>query len=201
MHLPDRYRRLLLDAARDTIRRALRGHSLREPGPDELADPVLTQPAGCFVTLHRLADHELRGCVGRLDAVQALVAAVRGCAAGVLHDPRFTREPVTFEELPLLQIDISILSPLRLAPGPMAFDVLSEGIYLTCGERSGCFLPQVARETGWTKEQLLNRLCVEKMGLSGDAWKHPGVRLQVFTTLIVGPEAFQSPGGGTPGPL
>jgi AMMECR1 domain-containing protein len=50
----------------------------------------------------------------------------------------------------------------------------------------------VARETGWTREQLLSRLCVEKMGLPADAWKLPGAKLQVFTTSVVGPEPFES---------
>jgi AmmeMemoRadiSam system protein A len=190
MDLPASHQRMLLDAARDTIRRVLHGEPAPGPTPGELADAVLAQPAGCFVTLHRLDSHALRGCVGRLEAVQPLVTTLRGCAAGVLRDPRFTDEPVTPDELPALQIDVSVLSPLRPAPGPLAFDALNEGIYLTVAERSGCFLPQVARETGWSREQLLARLCVEKMGLPADAWKLPGARLEVFTTLVVGPEPF-----------
>ena len=191
MNLPATHQRVLLDAARDTIRRVLRGEATPGPTPGELSDPVLAQPAGCFVTLHRLESHALRGCVGRLEAVQPLIATLRGCAAGVLRDPRFTDEPVTSDELPALQIDVSVLSPLRPAAGPLAFDPLVDGIYLTVAERSGCFLPQVARETGWSREQLLARLCVEKMGLPADAWKLPGARLEVFTTLVVGPEPFE----------
>jgi len=69
---------------------------------------------------------------------------------------------------------------------------LNEGIYLTFGESgAGCFLPQVARETGWSKEQLLDRLCVEKMGLLASAWHDPRAKLFVFTTLEIGPEPFE----------
>jgi AmmeMemoRadiSam system protein A len=188
--------RVLMDAAREAIRRKLGGHP---PAPDDgnedggtAADPALSQPAGCFVTLHTLRTHALRGCVGRLDAAEALLAAVRRTAANVLSDPRFGDDPVRLDELSDLQLDISVLSPLRPAAGPLEFDPWNEGIYLTFGEsRAGCFLPQVARETGWSKEQLLDRLCVEKMGLPASAWHDPRAKLFVFTTLEIGPEPFE----------
>jgi AmmeMemoRadiSam system protein A len=192
MLLSPQHQRLLLDAARYAIRQSLCGE--RSPEPDDsadLADPVLAQPAGCFVTLHRLVTHELRGCVGRLDAVDPLVRAVRRAAASVLQDPRFGDDPVRMEELPRLQIDVSVLSPLRPADHPLSFDLHNDGIYLIWGDRAGCFLPQVARETGWGKEQLLARLCVEKMGLAPMAWQDPRAKLYHFTTIEVGPEPFE----------
>jgi AmmeMemoRadiSam system protein A len=193
MFLSPHHQRLLLDAARDTIRTSLRGDAQPpDDDADDLRDPVLAQPAGCFVTLHRLGTHELRGCVGRLDAVDPLLRAVRKAAASVLHDPRFGDNPVRYEELPSLQIDVSVLSPLRPAHDPLDFDLRNEGIYLTWGDRAGCFLPQVARETGWGKEQLLARLCVEKMGLPPIAWKDHRARLYHFTTIEVGPEPFEA---------
>ena len=66
-----------------------------------------------------------------------------------------------------------------------------DGIYLTVQNRSGCFLPQVARETGWPKEHLLSRLCSEKLGLTAMAWSRPGAQLQTFQTLIIGPATFE----------
>ena len=189
MNLSPQHHQVLLNVARDTIRRTLRGDA---PPPESsfsvpIDDPVLAQPAGCFVTLHRAATHELRGCVGRLDATDPLFHAVRRASVGVLRDPRFHDEPVRFEELGTLDIDISVLSPLAPAQGPLAFDLLNEGVYLTHGERAGCFLPQVARETGWSKQQLLDRLCVEKMGLPPTAWQDPRARLYVFRTVEIGP--------------
>jgi AmmeMemoRadiSam system protein A len=198
MLLSPQHRRVLLDAARDTIRKTLRGDAPAAgesvgaaAKPAATADPVLTQPAGCFVTLHRLDTHELRGCVGRLDAVDPLIDAVRRAAAGVLNDPRFADDRVRLEELPRLQIDVSVLSPLRPAASALDFDLHNDGIYLTWGERSGCFLPQVARETGWDKTQLLARLCVEKMGLPPTAWQDPRAKLFHFTTVVIGPEPFE----------
>ena len=192
MHLSPQNQHALLDAARDAIRARLRAQPPHPAaGGDVATDPELSQPAGCFVTLHSRRTHELRGCVGRLDAVDPLLTAVRRSAVSVLSDPRFQDNPVRPAELPELEIDVSVLSPLRPAPGPLEFDLLNEGIYLVWGEnRAGCFLPQVARETGWSKEQLLSRLCVEKMGLPPTAWQDPRAKLFVFTTLVIGPEPF-----------
>jgi AmmeMemoRadiSam system protein A len=193
MLLSPQQQRVLLHAARDTIRVTLRGHPppREHAEPAEPLDPALAQPAGCFVSLHRLHTHELRGCVGRLDAVDPLIRAVRRAAAGVLSDPRFHGNPVRLDELHRLEIEVSVLSPLVPAAGPLEFDLYYEGIYLTWGERAGCFLPQVARETGWDKTQLLARLCLEKMGLPPDAWQDPRARLFRFTTAVVGPEPFE----------
>jgi AmmeMemoRadiSam system protein A len=186
----------LLAVARDAIRRTLRGDPPDETGADEpIADPLLAQHAGCFVTLHRRRTHALRGCVGRLDATDPLLHTVRRAAVGVLRDPRFHDNPVRYGELPELEIDISVLSPLRPAAAPLEFDLLIDGVYLTWGEKAGCFLPQVARETGWTKHQLLARLCVEKMGLPPGAWQDTHAKLFVFTTIIVGPEPFERRSG------
>lgn len=186
MDLSIEHQRILLDLARDTIRSELSG-TLCQPLP---ADPHLHQLAGCFVSLHELRAHRLRGCVGRLDANAPLAPTVRQMARSVLEDPRFYHYPISLADLPNLDIELSILSPLRPADSPLDFDLLTDGIYLTCGDRSGCFLPQVARETGWPKERLLERLCTEKLGMPADAWKHAEARLSKFTVLLIGPERF-----------
>ena len=188
MHLEPEIRKILLDLARGAIREALGAFAAADAPPE---NPALQQPAGCFVSLHDLQSHALRGCVGRLDAQQALWLAVRDSAISVLTDPRFRDQPVTLPELPRLEIEISVLSPLRAAGHPLDFDLTEHGIYLTMGGRTGCFLPQVARETGWSKEQLLTRLCTEKLDMPAMTWKHPDARLFTFTAVIIGPEAFE----------
>jgi AmmeMemoRadiSam system protein A len=182
--------RVLLDVARQTIRAGL-------GMPQTLAtqvfipnDPALIQPAGCFVTLHTIAGHRLRGCVGRLDSRDTLVNAVRHSAGQVLTDPRFTSFPIRAPELPQIEIEITIILPLRPAANCLDFDLPNEGIYLMVGDRAGCFLPQVARETGWTREQLLARLCSEKLGVPPDSWRQPAAKLMKFMTVLVGPEPF-----------
>jgi AmmeMemoRadiSam system protein A len=194
MTLSEQHQISLLDLARASLRAALAGEGM-PPLPEH---DDLRQPAGCFVSLHERGGHRLRGCVGRLDAKLALAEAVATMAQAVLEDPRFLTSPVTMEELPGLEIELSILSPLKPAEHPLDFEPLLDGIYLTFGDRCGCFLPQVARETGWSKQQLLDRLCTEKLGLSALAWKHPGARLFRFTTLLIGPEPFVNGGGFEP---
>jgi len=186
MHLSEEHSRTLLNVARAAIIAAFRGNS----ASIETDDPELLQPAGCFVSLHSMGTHALRGCVGRMDAVEPLIRCVRDTAHSVLCDPRFLDRPIFFEELGSLEIDISVLSPLRPAAHSLDFDLLNDGIYLTCSGRTGVFLPQVARETGWSKEQLLDRLCSEKLGLAPRSWQMPGAELQVFSTMILGPERF-----------
>ena len=98
---------------------------------------------------------------------------------------------MTLRELGKLELEISLLSALRDALDPLAFDPHNDGICLTIGARSGCFLPQVGRETGWTRQQLLERLCSEKLGLPHHAWERREAKLQIFTAQILGPEPVE----------
>jgi len=140
-------------------------------------DEALLQPAGAFVTLWQSG--RVRGCVGRLQAKEPLSATVKDMAiAAAADDPRC--RPVTNEELPQLTIEISVLSPLRRVASPDEIDVSRHGVVVEFGERSGVFLPQVAREQGWSRDFLLSELCEQKAGLPRDAWKH-GATLYVFT--------------------
>jgi uncharacterized protein len=160
-----------------------------DPGDAPTTDPALIAPAGCFVSLHEIDTHRLRGCVGRLDPELPLWRVVRETAGDVLRDPRFTDTPVTPADIAILELEISVLSPSRQAAGPLDFDPLTDGIYLIHGSRSGFFLPQVARETGWSRQRLLSRLCEEKLGLPHDTWQKPEAKLFTFKVEVIGPEA------------
>src|SRR4051812_12169839 len=102
MALPEQLRHEVLDLARAFIRRALRVDSF----VPEATDPALREPAGCFVSLHSLQGHRLRGCVGRIDASQPLSAALEAASRSVLDDPRFSGARVTPEELAWLSIEV-----------------------------------------------------------------------------------------------
>jgi AmmeMemoRadiSam system protein A len=180
----------LLDLARRVIRAELSGGSI-DPSVPPGSDPAMNSHAGTFVSLHEQTTHRLRGCVGRLDATAPLYRAVITAAKSVLDDPRFVNRRVTADELPKLEIEITVTWPPQPAPSVTDFDPLNDGIYLTIADRGGCFLPQVARETGWDKPTLLNRLCTEKLGMPADAWKLPQAKLEKFHTLLIGPEAFE----------
>jgi AmmeMemoRadiSam system protein A len=156
-------------------------------------DPLLAQPLGCFVSLHRWENHALRGCIGLLESDKPLAQVLVSAAEGALSDPRFVNQPITLSELPLLQIELTVIGPMRQVASPLDFEPLQDGIYLTIGARGGCFLPQVARETGWTREQLLARLCQEKLGYPPDAWTQPPATLSVFSAEVIGPVPLLRP--------
>jgi AmmeMemoRadiSam system protein A len=179
----------LLDVSRSAIRRSLGDRLAPTPESD---DDGLRRPAGCFVTLHTMDGHRLRGCIGQLSADGPLLDLVREMSRAALRDPRFQDFPVTLTELPKLELEITVLSPMEAAESPLDFELLRHGIYMTIGRAGGCFLPQVARETGWSKEQLLDRLCSEKMGLEPSQWRRPGARLSRFETVILGPQPFRT---------
>ena len=63
---------------------------------------------------------------------------------------------------------------------------VSKGFY------HGVFLPQVATETGWSKEEFLSELCSQKAGLPRNCWKDPGVDLEVFTAEVFNDENRRS---------
>jgi AmmeMemoRadiSam system protein A len=183
-------REALLNLAREVIRQRVTGKDPDIPSAPAPTAAELVQPAGSFVTLHELETHRLRGCVGRLDATAPLWESVTQTAQSVLRDPRFLDHPVTADDLPKLSLDISVISPLRPTTAE-GFDLLNEGIYVHFHERAGCFLPQVAQETGWSREQLLARLCMEKLNLPGEIWKHPEAKFFAFPVEQIGPEPFE----------
>jgi uncharacterized protein len=183
-------RQAMLEFASQTIVRRLGGGEGKISPP---SDPALSQPMGCFVSLHRWENHALRGCIGLLESDRPLSEALASAAESALSDPRFVNQPVTLSELPFLQLELTVIGPMRQVDSPLDFQPLQDGIYLTIGPRSGCFLPQVARETGWTREQLLSRLCQEKLGFPPDAWKQPDAALRVFSTVVIGPVPLLRP--------
>ena len=106
--LPAEERAALLRAAREALRAHFAG---REPDLPP-AQGALAQPWGAFVTLHRRADGELRGCVGMMQSSRPLVETVaRMALAAATEDSRF--DPVRAGELPQLRIEVSVLGPLE----------------------------------------------------------------------------------------
>ncbi|MCX5713054.1 MAG: AmmeMemoRadiSam system protein A [Candidatus Omnitrophica bacterium] len=164
--------------ARNSIETYLR--SGKKLGMNE-SDPVLSKELGCFVTLHEKG--ELRGCIGNMTGRQPLYLAVRDMAIeSATGDPRFAQ--VSLSELKDIDIEISVLSPLEKVKSIDDIQMLKHGVLVKCGYNSGVFLPQVAQETGWSKEEFLSQLCSQKAGLKADAWKDKNTELYVFTAEI-----------------
>ena len=120
MELSAQHCRLLLDVARGAIRATLADSPLPAlEGPD-YEDDKLRQPAGCFVTLHELFTHRLRGCIGRIEATDPLLHTVQRTAVNVLSDPRFGRrrvrsQPVPSRDAPIAPALASDRNSLRLS--------------------------------------------------------------------------------------
>lgn len=145
------------------------------------SNPALDQPLGAFVTLKK---HEnLRGCIGRFEPNIPLYEVVidMGIAAAA-EDPRFAA--VTTEELGEIEIEISVLSPLRRVKSADEIEIGKHGVEVVRGFRRGVFLPQVATENNLDKKSFLSLLCAEKAGLPADAWKDPKTELYVFTAQV-----------------
>ena len=169
---------LLFRVARDSIKAHLKGEQVPLP---QAASPLLTQPRGVFVTLNRHG--RLRGCIGYLDAVNPLLAAVQEMAvAAAFRDPRFP--PLREDELADLEVEISILSPMQQIKNTEDIQVGRHGLYLLQGSHRGLLLPQVATEYGWDRLTFLKQTCV-KAGLPPDAWENPSTRIFVFSADIL----------------
>jgi len=174
------------------------------------ADEVLNEHCGCFVTLKNSG--MLRGCIGQFVSEKPLIKLVgRGCigqfvsekpliklvgemaAASSTKDPRFLAEPITPDELESLDVEISVLSPLKKTDDPGSLRLGVDGIYIKKGYRNGCFLPQVATETGWTAEQFLTHCCVQKAGLGAEAWRKSDTEVYLFTADVFGADFAEMP--------
>ncbi|UCH36319.1 MAG: AmmeMemoRadiSam system protein B [Armatimonadota bacterium] len=177
--LNEEQQRKLLRLARRAIEEYVRTGKVIKVTED---DPLLNQPRGCFVTLKQ--GDMLRGCIGDLEGREPLYLNIRDKAiASATQDFRF--EPVRHGAVQDLDIEISVLSPLRRVADPSEIVAGKHGVLVREGHRGGVYLPQVATEQGWSREEMLTHLCQYKAGLAPDAWKR-GAELYSFTAQVFG---------------
>ncbi len=144
-------------------------------------DSALRQPAGAFVTLYKKGD--LRGCLGVIVSEEPLLTTVSGIAGrAATGDPRFS--PVTKDELGDIEIEISILSPLREISSIEEIQVGTHGLFIHAGMFRGLLLPQVAVTQHWNRTQFLEETCI-KAGLPPDQWKHSETGIFIFSADII----------------
>src|SRR3989338_648307 len=186
--LNDTQKARLLEIARKTIQEYVTNGKKLDFSEN---DPQLNAINGAFVTIHKpegggLASNsqshkrgELRGCIGNIIGQKPLFETIRDMAIeSATGDPRF--EPVTKEELKDIEIEISVLSPLKKIEDMTEFQVGTHGVLVKKGWSQGVFLPQVAEETGWNKEEFLSNLFFHKAGLPADAWKDAKIRKKLL---------------------
>ena len=140
---------------------------------------ILNSKCGAFVSLHKHG--RLRGCIGHFGEDYPLHEIVAEMArAAAFEDPRFM--PVTRDELNDLDIEISVLTPMRRIQSLDEFELHRHGIYIRKGYRSGTFLPQVADEVNWTKEEFVGHCSQDKAGLGWNGWKD--AELYVYEAIV-----------------
>ncbi|MEI8181445.1 MAG: AmmeMemoRadiSam system protein A [Desulfomonile sp.] len=140
----------------------------------------LNEKRGAFVSLYKKG--MLRGCIGSLEPTAPLYKTVQEMSlAAAFRDPRF--RSVSAEELPYLELEISVLTPLEKIENPEEIQVGVHGIMVRNGPRSGVLLPQVATERNWDRITFLEETC-RKAGLPKDAWKEDETRIYVFSADV-----------------
>jgi AmmeMemoRadiSam system protein B/AmmeMemoRadiSam system protein A len=172
--LDEKAQKEALKVARETLKSYLEKGMI----PDfEIKNSNLLKPLGCFVTLRNKG--QLRGCIGEFEPEEPLWKVIRRVAIkAATADFRFL--PVTKEELPSIEIEISVMTPRKLIDDWRKIKLGKQGVVVEGYGRGGTFLPQVAKETGWSLEEFLSYLCSEKAGLPPNCYKDPEVKIYTF---------------------
>ncbi|MFZ5426316.1 MAG: AmmeMemoRadiSam system protein A [Thermodesulfobacteriota bacterium] len=159
------------------------GQAFDPPGEWDIPEPPtdkLRQPFGAFVTL--TLGGELRGCIGSLQGDKPLYLTIADMAhAAAFKDPRFP--PVSGEECPRLEVEVSILGPITPCPDPENVEIGRHGLIVRQGYRQGLLLPQVAVDWKWDRETFLSQTC-RKACLPPDAWKLPETEIFWFEAEV-----------------
>ncbi|KAK1757246.1 AMMECR1-like protein [Echria macrotheca] len=144
--------------------------SISSPSP-----PVTESPL--FVTWNTLSTRHgssLRGCIGTFEPQELEDGLESYALTSALHDTRFN--PISARELPTLEVAVTLLTDFEDADGPMDWEIGTHGLRLSFyyhGQRYGStYLPDVAPEQGWTKEETVVSL-MRKAGWMGrkDKWR------------------------------
>ena len=179
--LSDQEKNELLALARKSVEHAVEQKEAYEPGAN--ASEALNQERGAFVTLREAG--ALRGCIGYTSAIKPLYMTVRDTATlAALRDPRF--QPVSATELPQLDYEVSVLSPLRRVTDVEQIKVGQHGLLMKNGDNEGLLLPQVPVEEKWDRQKFLEQTCA-KAGMNFGCWKEEDTDIFQFTAVVIGP--------------
>ncbi|MEA3312437.1 MAG: AmmeMemoRadiSam system protein A [candidate division WOR-3 bacterium] len=169
----------LLRIARRAIKEGLAG---RTWNPEKPSTKRLARVQGAFVTLHEQG--QLRGCIGYIVGIKPLYLAIAEMArAAAFGDPRFM--PLEPQEFAKIDIEITVLSPLRKIDDPKEVEVGRHGLVVRRGPYQGVLLPQVPVEEGWDRETFLSHTCM-KAGLHKDCWQDEETELFCFSGEVFG---------------
>ena len=142
--------------------------------------PNFEKKTGVFVSLHKLG--ELRGCIGYVSGTATILRSViENTVNASSKDPRFP--PVTEDELEMVDIEISVMTPLTEVEDIESIEVGKDGLVIEKGFHRGLLLPQVATEWGWDKYEFLEQAC-RKAGLTMDAYEKKDTKILRFQAQV-----------------
>jgi hypothetical protein len=168
INLTNEDKQFLLQLVRETINQKLDDNTIPDVNEDELSENLKIK-CGAFVTLTN--EEEVRGNIGKFTATEPLYKIVQEMAvASAFRDARYA--PITKNEFRDIDIEISVITPLKQIFSSDEFQLGRHGIYMILDGRSGTFLPQVARTTGWDKEEFLGYCANDKAGIGWDGWRN-----------------------------
>lgn len=139
--------------------------------PEEIASEGLKQKYGVFITLTK--NKKLTGCIGSLIPDNILCHSVRTLTTKAADDPRFP--VIRKEELPLIKIKISILSPLKKISSHDEIIINKHGVYVYKDGKSGTFLPEVASQMRWSPEEFVKYCAIDKAGIPPEEWRQSDI--------------------------
>ena len=184
--LTDEEKKQLLKLARNTIKEYVINGKTPKLNPNDYSKN-LKEHCGAFVTLHK--DGNLRGCIGRFEPDIPLYEVVQEMAiSAATRDYRFSA--VKKDEIKDLELEISVLTPMKKIDSIDEIELGKHGIYIKKGGMGGTFLPQVATETGWSKEEFLGHCSRDKARLGWDGWKDADI--YIYEALVFSEPDFEN---------
>ncbi|KAH6847367.1 AMMECR1 domain-containing protein [Chaetomium sp. MPI-CAGE-AT-0009] len=151
-------------------------------GEDDGPEPPTESPL--FVTWNtvseRSGEHALRGCIGTFEAQELDEGLSSYAVISATQDTRFN--PVRAAELPSLAVAVTLLTDFEPAADAADWELGTHGLRISFhhhGRRYGAtYLPDVAVEQGWNKEETLVSL-MRKAGWVGRKERWTEIKLDV----------------------
>ncbi|KAJ4321909.1 hypothetical protein N0V84_005075 [Fusarium piperis] len=156
--------------------------SASTPATSTSSLPIAPTSAPLFVTWNTMEGGEasLRGCIGTFEAQDLSEGIAEYALVSALHDTRFS--PIRKTELPSLQVAVTLLTDFEEVDDMFDWEIGIHGIRLSFydrGRRYGStYLPDVASEQGWTKDETLFSL-IRKAGWMGSRGRWKDLDLKV----------------------
>lgn len=174
-------KRFLLELARESAETYLKEGKKLEINERKIPKK-LKNKMGCFVTFTE--DEQLRGCIGDILPKRPLYECViENAINAAINDMRFN--PVIYEEMKEIKIDINILSAPILLDRKNPEELLvklkpfEHGVVLKRELYQSTYLPIVWKQIS-NKQDFLSNLCV-KGQMEADCWKDPKTEIYVYT--------------------